>query len=183
MINISKTHSKKDLYDLIEEFKIPVYLSNPTKSQLINSLQDALAGELYKISPNNKFIIKDKKEFIKYLEDINPRKILSVKEKKKVIYDCKRLKQFCLNSYCIIGTEFINDKEVEDTINEVSKYGDIPSVRKVISLYNKNPCIKKHIKPIISKIIENELQAKRSLKQTTLNIMTIKQGPFTISFD
>ena len=65
MINISKTHSKKDLYDLIEEFKIPVYLSNPTKSQLINSLQDALAGELYKISPNNKFIIKDKKEFTK----------------------------------------------------------------------------------------------------------------------
>ena len=183
MINISKTHSKKDLSDMIDTFKIPIYLSNPTKTQIINALQEAIAGELYKISPDNKYIIKDKKEFIKYLTDTNPRKILSVKEKKKVIYDCKRLKQFCLNSYSIIGTDYLNVKEVEDMINQVSKYGDIPSVRKVISLYNSNPCIKKQIKPTISKIVEKELELKKSLKQTTLNILIIKQGPFTVSFD
>lgn len=183
MINISKTHSKKDLTDIIDTFKIPIYLSNPTKLQLVKALQEAVSGELYNIDPKNKYLIQDKKEFVKYLTDTNPRKILSVKEKKKVIHDCKRIKQFCLNSYCIIGTDFNNEKEVEDTINEVSKYGDIPSVRKVIYLYNKNPCIKKFIKPNVSKIIQNELDLKRSLKQTQLNILVIKQGPITVTFD
>jgi len=183
MIDISKTHSKKDLWDLIEEFKIPIYLSNPTKSQLINTLREAVSGELYNIIPDNKYLITDKKEFLLYLKNTNPRKILSVKEKKKVINDCKRLKQFCLNSYCIIGTDFKTIEEIDQTIEEVKKYGDIPSVRKVIKLYNQNPCIKKIITPTISKIIQKELDLKRSLKQTTLNILIIKQGPFTISFD
>ena len=115
-MNISKTHSKKDLFELIEVFKIPISLNNPTKFNLIKALQEAIAGELYKITPNNKYLIKDKTEFIKYLTDTNPRKILSVKEKKQIIYNCKRLKQFCLNNYSIIGTDFCSDIEVEEMI-------------------------------------------------------------------
>lgn len=183
IIKISKTHSKKDLFDIIDTFKIPIYLNNPTKNILVKELEEAVAGELYNIIPDNKYLIKDKNEFISYLQNTNPRKILSVKDKKQVIQDCKRIKQYCLNNFCVVGTDFNNDKEVEELIISISKYGNIPSVRKSMKLYNSNPCIKNTIKPKLSKMVERELEIKKSLKQTTLNILIIKQGPFTIDFN
>ena len=54
---IHKTHSKKDLYEVIKVFKIPIYNNTYTKKQLIKVLKDAIASGLFYINDTNKYLI------------------------------------------------------------------------------------------------------------------------------
>ena len=183
---IHKTHSKKDLYEVIKVFKIPIYNNTYTKKQLIKVLKDAIASGLFYINDKdraNKYLITNEYDLKEYLNTCNPKKLLSVKDKKQLIQDCRRLNQYCLNNYIIDNTTFKSEQEVNELCEQCSKYGDIPSVRKMIKRFNNNPMVEKTVKPVISNIIQKELNDKKIIKQVHMCNLIIKQGPFNLSFD
>ena len=179
---IHKSHSKKDLYSFIQVFKIPIYNNEFTKKQLIKVLTDAIASGLFHIKDNNKYLISNEKELKDYIGTCNPKKILSVKDKKQLILDCRKINQYCLNHYSIKNTTFTSEDEVITLVKECSKYGDIPSVRKMIKKINLNPMNTEHIKPIISKIKEKELNDNRLIKKVYMENLIVKEGNFILSF-
>ena len=180
---IHKSHSKKDLYDLITAFHFPILPGVTTKELLLKSIMEALDSNLFMIPTNNKYLIEDKDELLLYLISVNPKKMLSVKDKKELIINCKRITHYCRNNYDLYKTEFKNTSEINNLVKECSLYGDIPSVRKMIRLYNLNPLVTGNIQPIISKIMKKELEDKKSLKYVSLYNLIITPGPHLISFD
>tara|TARA_R110000782_G_scaffold15765_7_gene45813 strand:+ start:1608 stop:2159 length:552 start_codon:yes stop_codon:yes gene_type:complete len=183
-MSIHKSHSKKDLFNFINEFKIPIHSHELlTKSQLILLLTDAMASGLFYINENNKYLVKTEKDMNDYLFTCNPKKLLTVKDKKQLIKDCRRINQYSTNSFCINNTTFDSQEEVEELVIACSEYGDIPSVRKMLKKYNSNISLKNIIKPKISSIIQKELNDKQIIKKQYFCNLIIKQGPFTIVFN
>tara|TARA_R110000824_G_scaffold231517_1_gene419412 strand:+ start:17299 stop:17847 length:549 start_codon:yes stop_codon:yes gene_type:complete len=181
---IHKSHSKKELYEFIKEFKIPIiYRDNRTKNQLVKVLHEALDSNLFNIIDNNKYLINTDKDLMLYLSSCNHKKVLSVKDKKQLILDCRRINQYSKSQYSIVNTSFNTEEEVKELVIKCSKYGDVPSVRKMIRAYNCNPMVKKLIKPSISKIAMKEIEDKKLLKKVYMNNLTIKYGPFSLSFE
>ena len=68
-------------------------------------------------------------------------------------------------------------------MEDISVYGDIPSVRRAIRLINQDPKIKKRIEPVISNKMKRILESKNKKKVKKYYGLIIKEGGFTISFE
>ena len=186
MFKIHKTHSKLELCQLIDTYNINI--NNPKKYKKAE-LQELVEKELTTLDvlniPTNNDIyhftnIMDLKFF---LVSINPKKLLTIKQKQQIQFTCKKLKHYCHNNYNLKYTDYKTLEAVYLDAKFIEPYGDIPSVRKVCNLLNKD--IKKPflLKPIISPIVQKELDKKIRYKKSNIIKCVIKHGHFTINFD
>ena len=113
----------------------------------------------------------------------NPNKILSVKEKNKLMRFCKEVIVYCNNGYNVDMSIFNDFIEIELQIKDISKYGDIPSERRAIKLFNKDPKLSEKVQPIISNRIKQQLELKKKNKVKKYYGIIVKHGCFEISFD
>ena len=103
---IHKSHSKKDLINIIKVFKLSVEIINKKKDDIVKDISNEIFTEKdMDIDMSNDYLIKCKNDLVYYLTHVNPKKILSVKDKKVVILKCKKLKHYCLNGYSIQSSE------------------------------------------------------------------------------
>ena len=85
---VHKSHSKTDLIDLINHLNLNIQFSHQdNKKNIQDKLLEFIKGD-FKID-NNFFKINDKTELISYLQNQNPKKILSIKQKNDVMLVCK----------------------------------------------------------------------------------------------
>ena len=125
---IDKTHSKLDLIQLINTINIPVVFSHP-------ELQKPLyIPNVYKINSYT--------DLKCYLERINPRKTLTVKQKQNILKICKNIISYCNNGKNVEYSEYYNDQQqIKDDMDYIKQWGDIPSVRRYtpLNILKQNP--------------------------------------------
>ena len=179
---INKTFSKGDMIEVIRAFNIDIpNFASMDKSTLSMKLWAELCS-IESIQPETEiFNISDIEELKTYMINKNPNKILSVKEKNKLMRFCKEVIVYCNNGYNVDMSIF-NDF-IELQIRDIAIYADIPSVRRAIKLFNKDPKLSEEIKPIISNRVKKQLEVKKKNKVKKYYGIIVKHGLFEISFD
>tara|TARA_R110000772_G_scaffold146918_1_gene257355 strand:- start:1579 stop:2046 length:468 start_codon:yes stop_codon:yes gene_type:complete len=122
-------------------------------------------------------------ELKQYLTHRNPSKILTVKEKSKVMSFCKEVIVYCNNGYSIDMSIFTSYEEIDIQLRDIAVHGDIPSVRRAIRLFNEDIKTIKNIVPVISNRVNRELEVKKKKKVKQYYGLIQKSGHYTVSFD
>ena len=153
MTTIHKTHSKREMVDLIKHFKIDIPDPNTyNKSEIQTALLHALSDENINmdIKYDEKYFCNNRVEVINYLLNFNIKKTLSVKEKEEIMRITKRLTKYCKDDYNMEFTMYQNIYEIIHDAQKISKFGCSPSVKKCLYMINKDPKINIEIKPILT---------------------------------
>lgn len=180
---IHKSHSKKELCDIIKTFEIDIdQPETMKKTQLVGRLtselqiMDTIKPELDRYVFYN-FI--DMKEFLTHC---NPKKRLTIKQKNDVILDCRKIQQYIKSGYVVNGSCFGSLEEIYELAQSLLHAGDIPSVRRMCRDLNKDPINMERLVPIISRQTKRELEIRANLKKTYCQQLEIKSGTFTLLF-
>jgi len=89
---INKSFSKGDMLDIIRQFNLDIPNSNNMDKLKLSITLWSYVNNLKDIEPDREiYLIENKEELLKYLSEHNPDKLLSVKEKGKLMNFCKRL--------------------------------------------------------------------------------------------
>tara|TARA_R110001606_G_scaffold346533_1_gene495484 strand:+ start:121 stop:672 length:552 start_codon:yes stop_codon:yes gene_type:complete len=182
---IHKSHSKRDLINIIQIFKFDLGdINKCKKKELIIRLQNYLLT-IDKIEPElNVYMIYTLVELKQYLNNCNPKKVLSIKEKNEVINICKKIKNYCYNNYNLSVSMYNNNDEIINDAKFILPYGDIPSVRKACNLLNRDNNLNLKLNPTMSKQTIKELDNRRVLKIIKSPIsLTITRKNVTLYFD
>ena len=181
---IDKTFSKGDLLEIISRFNIHVPGCNTLDKLRLSIMLWSEINNLQSIPEDNEiYMIKNVTELKTYLTKPNPDKLLTIKQKQKIMRFCKEVIVYCNNGYNLDSSIFNNLEEIYIQMKDISIYGDIPSVRRAIRLINKDPKIKENIEPVISNKMKRVLESKNKKKVKKYYGLIIKQGGFTITFD
>jgi len=182
-MKIHNSHSRKELFDIISVFELPIPNRNEyNKSQIQCKIIDCL-NYFDNINPDmDYFFCETKEDLIKYLENPNPMKTLTIKEKDEVMSRSKKIINYCRNNYFLMPSSYISFDEVYNDAVYIAKHGGIPSVRKAIEHLNKDPKLAYPIELKIPKRVENQLKKKSKIKQSAIPLY-IKRGTFVVSFD
>lgn len=186
MINeIHKSHSKKDLCEIIDIFNLNVVdYRNLNKKNLSKELLYQLS-KIDEIKRDDEYyFVENKKELIDYLVNPDCSKSLSVKEKDIVMELSKYIIIYCKNNFYLSHSPFLDWDEMIDKARYIADFGDIPSVRRAIELLNKDPKLKNDkINIMMSSKMKKQLERKKKQKQKFVGGLQVKKGPFTITFD
>ena len=179
---IHKSHSKNELVKIVEAFHIPI--TNPRQYRKIDLsalIMDRLNQTEF-IIPCDDYWFGTLIDLKHYLLNINPKKILTIKEKSNVINICKRIKHYCRNGLHVDINGFGSVEDVYKEAEYIKKYGDIPSVRKSIRELNNSNHKLYTIEPIVSLHVQKELAKKEQLRQKCVYKCEIKYGTFYVTF-
>ena len=182
-LKIHNTHSRKELFDIISIFQLPIPNKNDfNKAQIQMRIIECL-DYFENINPETEyFFIDTKEELIDYLACPNPNKILTIKEKDDVMSRAKKIINYSRNNYFLMPSSYMSFDAVYNDAVKISKYGAIPSVRKAIDLLNKDTKLAYPIELKIPKRVKNQIKKKKTLKQSNIPLY-IKRGKFEITFD
>ena len=180
---IDKSHSKKDLLEIVERFNF--HIINPetlSKYDLCRNIIIVLKT-IIDIKPDTELLmITDKGQLIDYLQKPSPIKILTIKEKNNIMDKAKSIIKYCIEGFNIENSIYQLKSDVYYNCVEVSKYGDIPSCRRAVNLFNNSRTFPP-IKIEMSNRCKLELKKKDKLRKQSNNCLTIKRGKFIITFD
>lgn len=181
---IHKTHSKKELIDIVEFFNFPIEeYEELNKENLILGIIKTI-DLIPEIIPDYDFLlINNKDELKEYLAEPNQDKTISVKEKTKVMRKAKRIINYCKNGYDIYKSSFIDITELLDNANYIAEHGNIPTCRRAIKMLNDDVKIPYNIELKMTKKCKRELEIKKQLKLMQTGALQIKKGRFTVRFD
>lgn len=180
---IHNTHSRKELFDVISIFQLPITNKNDFNKAQIQMRMIECLEYFDKINPEQEyFFIDNKEQLISYLENPNPNKTLTIKEKDDVMARSKKIINYARNNYFLMPSSYLSFEEVYTDAVHISKYGSIPSVRKAIELLNQDSKLAYPIELKIPKRVENQIIKKKRLKQSSVPLY-IKRGTFRITFD
>jgi len=180
---IHKSHSKKDIMNVIKRFNLDIVNSQKYKKIELSALVVNQINLLNEIEPCSDLCIFNLIDLINYLQSCNPKKLLTIKEKNNIIMQCKRLKHYCINNFNINFTDFNDIEELYNIAFHINNYGDIPSVRKTIKLLMNDPNKIRTLRPIISPIVQKELDKKMLYKKISYYKMEVKYGKYFIDFN
>ena len=96
---IHKTHSKKDLSNIIKIFNINI--NEPDKLKKKDLIKELIIQFSFidEIEPElDYYMFYNLVDLKTYLYNCNPKKLLSIKEKNHVILTCKRIQQYINNN-------------------------------------------------------------------------------------
>ena len=181
---IDKTFSKGDLLEIISRFNIHVPGCNTLDKLRLSIMLWSEINNLQSIPEDNEiYMIKNVQELKTYLTKPNPDKLLTIKQKQKIMRFCKEVIVYCNNGYNLDSSIFNNLEEIYIQMKDISIYGDIPSVRRAIRLINQDPKLKERIEPVISNKMKRVLESKNKKKVKKYYGLISKQGSFIITFD
>lgn len=182
-MRINKTHSKNDLVELINLLNIPVIHSGQdNKKNIQEKLLEILKTD-FKIKKNY-YNIDNKEQLKTFLTNKNPKKTLTIKEKNDVMGIAKRIITYSKGGYDIQVSKYRNHKEIEDDMDYIKQFGDIPSVRRCCKLLKDDPAFQGvSFIPLISPQVQKDLQDKYLQKTLIMKCLKIKREPTTLTFD
>lgn len=180
-----KSHSRKDIIDIIKIFKLPI--EDPedfNKKDLSDKLHFVLYDVIDAIIPDEHYFgIKDLHDLKEFLIKPNQKKILSVKDKNEIMTTAKLIIQYCKAGYCTEISFFDSMDAVYVEARRIAQFGDIPSVRRMCTLINQNPHSNERIFPVISKKVQKDLEIKDLTSKKIHHSLTIRKEKVIVSFD
>ena len=174
---INKTFSKGDCIDIIRTFNIDIpNFTSMNKSTLSVQLWNVLCNTQNIPVDNDIYDIKDIEELKIYL------KTLSVRDKNKLMRFCKEIIIYCNNGYYLNSSIFNDIEELKLQIEDICKYGDIPSVRRAIKLFNNDPKVDKKYIPVLSNRVRKNLELKDKRKIKKYYGISFNKGNYILTF-
>lgn len=185
---IHKTFSKTDLTNLINDLNLPIVFSHQDcKGDIQEKLLKFLKNKKISIDENNYYNIKNKDDLLSYLINKNPKKILNMKEKSDVMQICKAIIQYCKNDFDLTTCKYTTIKDIEDDMDYIKQFGDVPSVRRCCRLLKQDIKMEKVFVPLISPQVQRELDEKHKIKKVYPYRLTIRystpDNPVILKFD
>ena len=185
---IHKTHSKKDIVEIIELLSIPI--EDPVdlnKHQLQTKVIKYCNEQLDKLFLPNHLFIQSMENLIEHLTNINQRKINGTDTRANVMRKAKKLTQYQKSDYIFFQKGYMFIEDVIEDIEYVLPFGDFPSVRKAIRNINNDPKLVIKYFPVISEKMKRIIQDKKEAKQQTIGGAVFRRAPpgqpFVIRFD
>ena len=183
---IHKSHSRKSLQEIVEIFEldIPDYLCMD-KADLSKELWRVI-NQLDGIQKDDQYtFVHDICDLQEYLKKQDQRKCLTVKEKDRVVYLAKELIYYSKNNYSLVSINCMDHDELYRKAQWISKFGDIPMVRRAIRMFNMDTKLdrRKRLLPIISKRVKYKMDQEKQFKSINNIGMLVQQGSFSLSFD
>ncbi len=175
-MNIHKTHSKKDILSILQSLNILVD-HKLSKREIIELLPKIIENAEYTKSIPHLTALKDL--------FISPslKKRLSVEKKNLVMIKSKKIINFATNNFDMIQIGYSNPHEVHNDALFIHHYGDIPTVRRALKLYNTYNMKVGHINPIISLDIQHTLLEKEKIKEMKNPKFGYRTGKFILKFN
>ena len=180
---IHKSHSKKELCDIIKTFEIDIDKPETMKkTQLVSKLTTELQN-MDTIKPElDIYVFYNFIDLQDYLSTCNPKKRFTIKQKNEVILNCRKIQQYIKSGYFVNGSSFTSLDEIHELAKSLLHAGDIPSVRRMCRELNKDPKTTDKFIPILSKQTKRELEIRENLKKTYSQKLEVKSGTFIVSF-
>ena len=185
---IHKSHTKKDLIEIIEVFEFVDVIENYkdlNKDSLINLL-DIHLRTLYDIKPKKSYYpCEDINDLRNYLKHPTPKQTLSIVEKDKLIDKSKKIIFYCrICSFCLgVNAGYDTIEEVISDAREISKYGDMPAIRRALKLLRNDGKITELIEPVMTYRTQQRLDRKDRLRDGALAKMQVHSGKFNVIFE
>ena len=185
---INKTHSKTDLIELINDIGLPIVFSHQDNKRDIHAKYQEVFKKSFTIKPNF-YKIETIDGLKNYLENTNPKKTLSIKEKQNVMLLCKHIINYCKNGYDIGSSKYDGAKELQDDMDFIKQFGDIPSVRRCCKLMNDDfhfggINFKPYISPQTQKVLDEKVSMNTKKSCLKMSIRKATPGdPILIIFD
>jgi len=171
---IHKSHSKTDLIDYINDMSLPIVFSHQDNKKNIHDKYIQLLKDRNFTIGKNFYNIDSIDSLINYLENTNPKKTLSIKEKQNVMLICKHIINYCKNNYDIESSKYNSMVDIIDDMDFIKQFGDIPSVRRCCRLMNKHPSLSLDFLPLLSpqckKVLDEKKQCNKSMNNVGLTI-------------
>jgi hypothetical protein len=164
-MKIHSTYTKKDLVNIINEYKIDIDTSL-TRFNIV------------KLFHNNDYITQYNLHF---LCDENPNKVLSIKEKNNIVLKAKQINSLQKNGFNLSKSLFTSHYDVISTALFLSNYGDISSVRRAVKFVNE--FYDKNIVCKISQRVRQNLMIKEEIKSNSVPCLQFNKGTFLVTFD
>ena len=188
-MNIHHTHTRKTLVDLISIYKLD---SQPSLTGYKKQKKDILCNNLWLVLQDDKLCleagkdydifnsVKDFRDNLSAPSEIEP---ISESENIKISIIVKKLVNYCKScSYELTYSLYESIEEVIDDCTYISKFGNIPTVRRAVKLVNIDNKIKDKIKPVIShKVKRNMILKEKAVKDLNPHF-SIKKGNFSLDF-
>lgn len=173
-MNVHKSHTKRDLIILFESLKVYI---NPeyTKREIIEDIDEYVNLVVFSETIPNLTALKDK------LRHSTSKNRLVGDEKQDIMLKAKKIISYAMNDY-ELDDLYNTHQEVYLDCLSIYRYGDIPTIRRALSLYNKSPYKFDHINPQISTEVQELLKEKELLKKKKILKFKINKGKFVIDF-
>ena len=182
---IHKSHTKKDLVELIDVFDFKNVADNYkdlNKDALIQ-LVDIHIRTIIKLTPNKQYFdFDDINDLQEYLRRPSPKQVLTIKEKDIIIDKAKKIIFYCkITGYTLGATTYSSLKEIEDDAHIIKKYGDIPTCRRALKLL-KNDLQVNCPDPIMTYRTQQRIERKKRLTEGAMAQMSVHKGNFVVEF-
>ena len=184
LLKIHRSHSKDDLILMNEIFELNIdNIYNHSKVHLQKVIWSKI-NQLKEILPETKYFgVNNKKELINFLENPNPNKNLTTKEKSKVLTIARSILIYCRDGYYEVRPHFLDMNHLISSAEYISQYGDVSTVRKAIKALNHDSRINPKINIKMSKKTEAQMDIrKKQLKKSVIHPY-LKSGKFVIIFE
>ena len=173
-MNIHKTHNKGDLRLIFKSLQVYI---NPrlTKREIIENMNDYIPLITYTNLIPNLTALQD------ILRNPSSKIRLSMEDKTNIMHTAKKIIQYCKNGY-YLNDVYTSHSQVYLDCLTIYRYGDIPTIRRALRLYNLSPHKKDHINPIISVVIQELLKEKELIKKNKILKFQMQKGKYILDF-
>ena len=173
-MNIHKTHNKGDLRLIFKSLQVYI---NPrlTKREIIENMNDYIPLITYTNLIPNLTALQDS------LRNPSSKIRLSMEDKTNIMHTAKKIIQYCKNGY-YLNDVYTSHSQVYLDCLTIYRYGDIPTIRRALRLYNLSPHKKDHINPIISVEIQELLKEKELIKKNKILKFQMQKGKYILDF-
>ena len=190
MAQIHKSHSRKELIDIIEIYEfyddcLSHYREQPKETLLKNLWIFIQKKDIIFTAKNDTyFFFEDVDDIRLYLLRKSPNKQITDKTLLDINKRVKNIIYYCKN--CGYEVSVSNYASLEDIIKDadfVRIYGNLPSVRRAINLLNLDNKIKDDFEVIMSQKTKKSLEEKQRVKASMKPSYKKNVGMHIISFD
>ena len=173
-MNIHKSHTKGDLRIIFQSLK--VYIDPElAKREIIENIIDYMDIVTYNNLIPNKTTLQD------IFRNPTNKKRLSIEDKVPIMHTAKKIIQYCKNDY-YLNDIYKSHSQVYLDCMSIYMYGDIPTIRRALRLYNQSPHKIDHINPIISHEVQELLKEKELIKKNKILKFKMKKGKYILNF-
>ena len=181
---IHKTHSKRDIIEIIELLNIPIEDPNDlNKHQLQTKLLKYCNDNSTTMYLPNHLFITSMEDLKVHLKNLNQRKISGTDTRANVMKKAKKLTQYSKAGYMYFERGYMYLDDIIEDIEYILPFGDYPSVRKSIANINNDPKLKNKYFPVISHKEQVRIKEKQEAKYQKAGCAVVKKGKWVLYFD
>lgn len=183
---IHPTHSKKDLCEIIEIYsfyQIEDY-HHLKKTELAEALWDQVCQKDFVPAESEYLFVDDITDLREYLRKPCGRQITTNAVRIDVNNRVKNIIFYCREcGYFLTASNYLSVDDVRYDAEFIKNYGDLPSVRRALRLYNNDPKANQPILPTMTRRVKRREEEKASLKRKNTLTMCFTKGEYILKFD